>query len=171
MLNSQPMGFYSPSQLVQDAQRHGVRVTPVDVTISGWDSVLEHPNGQPMPVVRLGLSLLRGMRDGAAERIENARAVRQFSSGSDLARRAQLDRHDLQVLAAANAFSSLAGNRREALWQPAAAVPDKDILAGARVDDLTPELGASSGVDDMVSDYQSTGLSHLAVEDAGGFDS
>jgi error-prone DNA polymerase len=158
MLNSQPMGFYSPSQLVQDAKRHGVRVAPVDVTISAWDSVLEHPDGQPRPVVRLGLSLLHGMRDGAAERIENARAVRQFSSVSDLARRAQLDRHDLQVLAAANALASLAGNRREALWQSAAAIPDKDILAGAGVDDATPELGAPSEVDDIVSDYQSTGL-------------
>jgi error-prone DNA polymerase len=158
MLNSQPMGFYSPSQLVQDAKRHGVRVAPVDVTISGWDSVLERQAANSKPLVRLGLSLLRGMRDGAAERIENARAVRQFASVSDLARRAQLDRHDLQVLAAANALSSLAGNRREALWQSAAAVPDKDMLAIARVDDDTPELGAPSEAEDLVNDYNSTGL-------------
>jgi error-prone DNA polymerase len=108
--------------------------------------------------VRLGLSLLRGMRDGAAERIETARAVRQFASVSDLARRAQLDLHDLQVLAAANALSSLAGNRREALWQSAAAVPDKDMLAIARMDDDTPELGAPSEAEDVVNDYKSTGL-------------
>jgi error-prone DNA polymerase len=167
MLNSQPMGFYSPSQLVQDAKRHGVKVAPVDVTISGWDSVIEQANGpngqtaqigQPGQLVRLGLSLLRGMRDGAAERIETARAVRQFSSVSDLARRAQLDRHDLQVLSAANALISLAGNRREALWQAAAAIPDKDILADSRVDDDTPELGTPTEADDIVSDYQSTGL-------------
>src|SRR6201999_1144914 len=75
MLNSQPMGFYSPSQLVQDAQRHGVTVLPVDLTISGWASSLEYRSGVTTPAVRLGLSLLRGMKDGAAERIENARAV------------------------------------------------------------------------------------------------
>ena len=158
MLNSQPMGFYSPSQLVQDAKRHGVQVAPVDVTISGWDSVLERREGQKAAVVRLGLSLLKGMRDGAAERIESARAVRPFLNVSDLARRAQLDRHDLQVLASANALASLAGNRREALWQSVAAVPDKDMLADARLEDDTPVLGAPSEAEDIVSDYKSTGL-------------
>ncbi|ANB78079.1 hypothetical protein AYM40_37625 (plasmid) [Paraburkholderia phytofirmans OLGA172] len=98
------------------------------------------------------------MRDGAAERIETARAVKPFSSVSDLARRAQLDRHDLQVLAAASALSSLAGNRREALWESAAATPDRDMLAVARVDDETPDLGAPSEAEDMVNDYKSTGL-------------
>ena len=105
-------GFYSPSQLLRDGARHGGRVVPVDVTISGWDSVLEKQVDGSV-AVRLGLSLLKGMKDGAAERIEAARAVKQFFSVSDLARRAQLDRRDLQVLAAANALSSLAGNRRE----------------------------------------------------------
>jgi len=163
MLNSQPMGFYSPSQLVQDAKRHGVVVFPADVTVSGWDSVLEYPDAyrgdDSRPAVRLGLSLLRGMRDGAAERIETARSVRQFENVGDLAQRAQLDRHDLQALAAANALTSLAGNRREALWQSVAAVPDKDLLNDARVDDVTPLLGAPSEADDIVSDYKATGLS------------
>jgi error-prone DNA polymerase len=102
--------------------------------------------------------LLKGMRDGAAERIENARAVKPFASVSDLARRAQLDRHDLQVLAAANALQSLAGNRREALWQSVAAVADRDILADSRIDDETPELGAPSEAEDIVSDYNAAGL-------------
>ena len=158
MLNSQPMGFYSPSQLVQDAKRHGVQVLPVDVTISGWDSSLEVTDGAEKPAVRLGFSLLRGMRDGAAERIENARTVRQFTTVTDLARRAQLDRRDLQVLAAANALLSLAGNRREALWQSVASVPDKDMLSVAKVEDETPELGAPSEAEDIVDDYRSTGL-------------
>ncbi|SAL85411.1 DNA polymerase [Caballeronia arvi] len=157
MLNSQPMGFYSPSQLLQDATRHGVKVVPVDVTISGWDSVLEKQVDGSV-AVRLGLSLLKGMKDGAAERIEAARAVKQFFSVSDLARRAQLDRRDLQVLAAANALSSLAGNRREALWQSVAAAPDRDILAEARIDDETPVLGAPSEAENIVADYNSTGL-------------
>jgi len=158
MLNSQPMGFYSPSQLVQDAQRHGVKVLPVDVSVSGWDSVLVQIPNSGRPVVRLGLSLVRGMKDGAAERIENARAVRSFESVKDLARRAQLDRKDLHVLADANALASLAGNRREALWQSVAAVPDRDMLAAAAVEDETPELGAPTEAHDIVSDFRSVGL-------------
>jgi len=158
LLNSQPMGFYSPSQLVQDAQRHGVKVLPVDVTVSGWDSTLEASEGAERPAVRLGLSLLRGMKDGAAERIENARAVRPFRSVHDLARRAQLNRHDLHVLADANALAALAGNRREALWHSVVAVPDKDMLAVAAVQDDTPELGAPSEANDIVADYRSAGL-------------
>ncbi|MDR6420526.1 error-prone DNA polymerase [Paraburkholderia phenoliruptrix] len=158
MLNSQPMGFYSPSQLVQDAQRHGVKVLPVDVTISGWNSSLERLTGEKRPAVRLGLSLLRGMKEGTAERIENARAVRLFASVKDLARRAALDRRDLHILADANALASLAGNRREALWQSVAAVPEKDMLAVAAVEDETPELGAPSEANDIVADYRSVGL-------------
>jgi error-prone DNA polymerase len=158
MLNSQPMGFYSPSQLVQDAQRHGVKVLPVDVAVSGWDSALAKFANSERPAVRLGLSLVRGMKDGAAERIENARAVRPFESVKDLARRAQLDRKDLHVLADANALASLAGNRREALWQSVAAVPDRDMLAVAAVEDETPELLAPTEAHDIVADYRSVGL-------------
>ena len=158
LLNSQPLGFYSPSQLVQDAKRHGVKVLPVDVTISGWDSTLETIEGAERPAVRLGLSLLRGMKDDAAERIENSRAVRPFRSVHDLARRAQLNRHDLHVLADANALAALAGNRREALWHSVAAVPDKDMLAIAAVQDETPELGAPSEGSEIVADYRSVGL-------------
>jgi error-prone DNA polymerase len=158
MLNSMPLGFYSASQLIQDAQRHGVKVLPADVTISNWDSVLENHEPASRPAVRIGLSLLKGMKDGAAERIEAARAVRQFASVGDLAKRAQLDRKDLQVLAAANSLSSLAGNRREALWASVAAVPDRDLLVDARVDDETPALGAPSEGEDVVADYNSMSL-------------
>jgi error-prone DNA polymerase len=171
MLNSQPMGFYSPSQLVQDARRHGVTVLPVDVTVSGWDSALEnrdaaarcaHASLSPMvsarPAVRLGLSLVKGMREELGQRIETARAVRPFTSVSDLARRAQLDRHDLQVLAAANALASLAGNRREALWVSVAAAPGKDLLAASLADDETPRLGVPTEAQDIVGDYKATGL-------------
>ncbi|AIP34915.1 helix-hairpin-helix motif family protein [Paraburkholderia xenovorans LB400] len=158
LLNSQPMGFYSPSQLVQDARRHGVPVLPVDVTISGWDSSFERIGASLRPAVRLGLSLLCGMRDGAAQRIELVRAVRPFTSVPDLARRAELDRHDLQVLADANALLSLAGNRREARWQAAAAVPDRDMLAAAAIRDGTPALGTPFEAESIVADYRAVGL-------------
>jgi len=156
LLNSQPMGFYSPSQLVQDAKRHGVRVLPVDVTISNWDCAIEGPTTHDP--LRLGMSLVCGMKEEAAARIEMARAVRPFRDVSDLARRAQLDRRDLEVLAAANALRSLAGERRAALWQAVAAVPDRDLLRGATDDDETPELTSMTEGEEIVSDYRSTGL-------------
>ncbi len=157
LLNSQPMGFYSPSQLVQDARRHGIEVRPVDIAISGWDSALE-PAAGTQPAIRLGLSLQRGMRQEVAARIEDARAIRPFASVADLARRAQLDRHDLQVLAGANALASLAGNRRQALWQAVGAVPDKDLLRPTSPVEEAPRLRPPSEADDIVGDYRAQGL-------------
>ncbi|MFP5390874.1 MAG: error-prone DNA polymerase [Gammaproteobacteria bacterium] len=157
LLNSQPMGFYSPSQLVQDARRHGIEVRPIDIAISGWDSSLEPCAGEH-PAIRLGLSLARGMRREVAARIEDARAIRPFDSVADLARRAGLDRHDLQVLAASNGLKSLAGHRRDALWQAVGAVPDKDLLRPTTVEEDTPQLQAPSEAEDIVGDYRSQGL-------------
>jgi error-prone DNA polymerase len=174
LLNSQPMGFYSASQLVQDAQRHGIEVRPVDVAISGWESTLEErearliepgggrarprDDGGAQPAVRLGLSLVRGMSKEAALRIEEARAIRAFASVADLARRAGLDRADLQVLAGANALRGLAGHRREALWQAVGAVPDKDLLRPTTPLEEAPQLPAPSEGDEIVGDYRSQGL-------------
>ncbi len=158
LLNSQPMGFYSPAQLLQDAQRHGVSVLPIDVNASTWDSVIE--GASTSGPVRLGLSLLRGMREQTASRIELARAVRPVVDIADLARRAQLDRHDLQVLARANALHSLAGaGRRVALWQAAAAVPDRDMLRGTASDEMAPMLGEAPEGQEIVSDYRAMGFS------------
>ncbi|WP_369063312.1 error-prone DNA polymerase [Burkholderia gladioli] len=157
LLNSQPMGFYTPSQLLQDARRRGVEVLPVDVTISTWDSVLE--GDTTAAPVRLGMSLISGMRVDAAERIQLARAVRPFVDVADLARRATLDRHDLTVLAHAGALRSLAkGNRRNAIWTAAAAVPDKDILRGTERDDEVPALPQASEGSEIVTDYRAMGF-------------
>ncbi|TPQ31086.1 error-prone DNA polymerase [Cupriavidus pinatubonensis] len=159
MLNSQPMGFYTPSQLVQDAKRHGVIVLPADVSVSGWDSALEHPPGDGMrAAVRLGLSLLRGLRREAAHRIEEARAIRPFASTTELARRAGLDRSDLQALAAGNALASMTGGRRQALWLAAAAVPDKDILRAAELVEEPAELAPATEGEEIVGDYRAMGL-------------
>jgi error-prone DNA polymerase len=207
LLNSQPMGFYSPSQLVQDARRHGIEVRPMDVTVSGWESTLEpladsvgapqgdrhaaggaysdggahaagrgqsrghgqtagsaqmagagRAAGRAQPAVRLGLALARGMSAQAAARIEDARAIRPFESVTDLARRAELDRGQLQVLAGANALLALAGNRREALWQAVGAVPDKDLLRPTTPVEDSPRLRAPSEGDEIVGDYRALGL-------------
>ncbi|WP_175970690.1 error-prone DNA polymerase [Burkholderia sp. BCC0322] len=163
LLNSQPMGFYPPSQLVQDAKRHGVQVLPIDVTQSNWEASLEALPDQPpphgQPAVRLGLSLVRGLGEAAARRIEAARAAGPFDSVDTLARRAQLERRDLEALAAANALATLAGHRRDALWQAVAAAPERDLLAAAPIDEPEkPALGAPSEADDILADYHTTGL-------------
>ncbi len=157
LLNSQPMGFYTPSQLLQDARRRSVQVLPVDVTVSSWDSTLE--GDTTAAPVRVGMSLISGMRVEAAERIQLARAVRPFVDVADLARRAALDRHDLAVLARASALRSLAkGHRRNAIWTAAAAVPDKDILRGTERDDEAPALPQASEGSEIVTDYRAMGF-------------
>ncbi|HZW12554.1 MAG TPA: error-prone DNA polymerase [Noviherbaspirillum sp.] len=157
LLNSQPMGFYSPSQLVQDARRHRVEVRPVDILSSAWDAMLEPGTGS-RPAVRLGFNMVRGLSSDAAYRIEEARAVRAFSDLSDLALRAQLTRHDLQMLANANALAALAGNRREALWQAIAGQPDKGLLKKSVIQEDAVQLDAPSEGEEIVADYHALGL-------------
>ncbi|BDB26951.1 error-prone DNA polymerase [Cupriavidus sp. TA19] len=165
LLNSQPMGFYSPSQLVQDAQRHGVEVLPVDVTLSRWESTLEPVEAdaaQTHPHVRLGLSRVKGMREEAALRIEDARAQRAFDSVEDLALRAALDRHDIDVLAASDALAPLAGHRRQARWQARAAAEHaahRDLLYEAPPAEDALVLPAPRLGEDVTADYASLGLS------------
>jgi error-prone DNA polymerase len=108
--------------------------------------------------VRLGLSLLRGMRPDSAARIEIARLLKPFASVADLARRADLDRHDLHVLAGGNALRALAGNRRQALWEAVGAVPDKDLLRPTEPDEIVPQLAPPSEGDEILHDYRTQGL-------------
>ncbi len=157
LLNSQPMGFYSPSQLVQDAQRHGVEVRAVDVMYSDWEATLESASGEP-PAVRLGLNQVQGLAQAAGWRIEEARAVRNFSDLHDLAARAALSSPELRSLAAANALKSLAGHRREASWHAAAAAPGKGLLKNASVEIDAVSLPPSSEAQEIVADYRSLGL-------------
>ncbi|MCZ8393113.1 error-prone DNA polymerase [Achromobacter xylosoxidans] len=174
LLNSQPMGFYAPAQLVQDARRHGVRVLPVDVTVSGWDAALEtapadapprraHPHAPPpdeiRPAVRLGLSLIQGLHQDSARRIEAARAQAPFTSTGDLARRAALTRHDLNALAAGDALRTLAGHRRQASWEAAASVHSRDLLRDAAIHETEmPQLTAPTENQTVAADYRSVGL-------------
>ena len=157
LLNSQPMGFYSASQLVQDARRHGVEVRPVDVMVSDWEASLEPCNGQ-QPAVRLGLNVVHGLTQLAGWRIEEARAVKDFSDLNDLALRASLSATDLQALAAANALQSIAGHRREALWHAVAATPGKGLLKTTAIAADPIQLTAPSEAQQIVADYRSIGL-------------
>ena len=111
MLNSQPLGFHSPSQLVQDAKRHGVQVRATDVMVSDVDCTLK---GMPHPPsVRLGLRMIAGRQSESLTRLVAARHERVFDSAEDLGRRARLEHHEIKVLAAADALMSLSGHRRQ----------------------------------------------------------
>jgi error-prone DNA polymerase len=158
LLNAQPMGFYSPSQLVQDACRHGVEVRPVDVSHSEVETTLEDLTRQPQPPVRLGLHLVAGLRAAAAERIVRARAEAPFTDVQDLARRARLDAQDLRQLAAADALRSLAGHRRQQVWEATAWTPPPALLEGAPIDDPPLQLPLAAEGEEIVFDYAALGL-------------
>ncbi len=152
LLNSQPMGFYAPAQLVQDARRHGVDVRNVDVTISDWDCTLEQD------ALRLGLRMIAGMSEASAQRIVAARNAAPFADVADLAHRAQLNRHDLGALAAAGALAALAGHRHAAAWDVAGVERLPPLLAGAAFDEASPQLPAPTEGQDIVADYRALGL-------------
>ena len=156
MLNSQPLGFYSPSQLVQDAKRHGVEVRQVDVMESDWDCSLEglpHP-----PAVRLGLRLIAGLKAESANRIMAAREQAPFDSAEDMARRAGLEQHEMTLLAAADALMSLAGHRRQQVWEAAALRSTPQLLRDAPVNEDYLELPQAPEGEEVVWDFAATGL-------------
>ncbi|WP_277188870.1 error-prone DNA polymerase [Caballeronia sp. BR00000012568055] len=209
LLNSQPLGFYSPSQLVQDARRHGVQVFAPDVSLSDWESVLENAPGigervlfdadkerrrqqfyvAPMPQqvfrktmrrgarklsarvalaarrygatgpgVRIGLHLIKGFSQAAAERIMAARAQAPFVDVDDLTRRANLSRRELEALAAGNALASIAGHRRQAWWEVTAQQRAPELLRDAPMSEPALALPQAPEGREIVDDYASLGL-------------
>ena len=160
MLNAQPLGFYSPSQLVQDAQRHGVPVRAVDVMHSDWDCTLEPAGGVASAAcpVRLGLRMVAGLAVVAALRIVQARAEAPFTSTEDLALRAGLNQGDLKALASGDALISLSGHRRQQVWDASALRPAPGLLKTAPVEEDFLELPPAWEGEEVVFDYASTGL-------------
>ena len=163
LLNSQPMGFYAPAQLVRDARMHGVEVRAVDVTISAPQTVLEAladdaPPG-PLRAVRLGLDRVGGLSAGAGDRIVGARTQAAFTNVEDLARRALLNAHELQSLAQADALQGLTGHRHQAAWTVAGIdTRPTAMLRETRVDEAIVALPAPTEADDLLADYRSVGL-------------
>ncbi|MDP2074453.1 error-prone DNA polymerase [Hydrogenophaga sp.] len=153
MLNSQPLGFYTPSQLVQDATRHGVEVRPVDVVHSDRDCTLEEGGA-----VRLGLRLISGLRREATDRLVDARANQPFTTTQDLARRANLDQPQMKLLAAADALAGLSGHRRQQVWDAAALRTAPELMKDAPVDEAPLALPEASEGEAVVWDYDSLGL-------------
>ena len=162
LLNSQPMGFYAPAQIVRDAREHGVEVRDVDVNLSEWNCTLEP--GERGFALRLGLRQVDGMREEAAYRIMAAREV-PFEDVADLKARAKLDRGTVRRLAAADAMRSMGTERRQALWQ-AQGLKDAPALpifeaAEARDEGAEPKVGlpAMPVAEHVVADYQTLRLS------------
>ena len=160
LLNSQPLGFYSPSQLVQDAQRHDIEVRPADVSFSEVDSSLEPPSSPSadQPAVRLGLRLVGGLSALAAERIAKARAEAPFTHPQDLALRAALNQSEMQLLAAADALTSLAGHRRQQIWQASALHALPKLLHGSAQAEPDLALPPAREDEEVLWDYAATGL-------------
>jgi error-prone DNA polymerase len=180
LVNSQPMGFYSTSTLLQDAQRHGVRLLPIDVRTSDWEctcvplpEVLESPrsehasaqhegsSGHLATAIRLGLRVVNGLGEEAGRRVESARQAAPVRDAEDLAARARLDRKELVSIAEAGALDALAGGRRRAIWQVVAP------RGAGLFDGLSPDEGAEhqpsfapmSRAEQLVLDYERTGVS------------
>ena len=182
LLNSQPMGFYSPSQLVQDAKRHNLKVFPLDIDLSNWQSTIvinssdsqapvkPHKTSKPI-AFRLGLHLVKGFNTKAAERLINARKNKPFSNLQDLVFRSQLNANEIDALVKANALPRLAKNRYQAQWQSLGIEESKPLLI-----ELDSQLSAASGskpeprtksehlirtptmIEDVLADYETTGL-------------
>ncbi|MEO0574982.1 MAG: error-prone DNA polymerase [Pseudomonadota bacterium] len=160
LINSQPMGFYSASQLTQMVRRnHGVEVRSIDVRHSDWDCTLERLDDETNTVaLRLGLRLVRGLGEDAAHRIVNVRENHGFRTVQEMATAAMLNRAELAALAASNALSRMSGHRHLARWQVAGVTHQDDLLAGSEVREATPMLRAPSEAQDIVADYRHTGL-------------
>jgi len=133
LLNSQPMGFYSSSQLVQDARRHDIEVRPVNIHCSDWESTLERPTrhgeiASSQPAIRLGFQRIKGLKEDSALRIIRARDKAPIKDLRDIARRARLDKGDLARLTEGSAFKTLTGHRYQTHWQAGGLMPDLPLV-------------------------------------------
>jgi len=185
LLNSQPMGFYAPAQLVQDAQRHGVEVRPVDVLASNWECTIEPHSGsgtggegrgarENQPAIRLGLRMVKGLSKDGAQRVIHIREELFPASGflprpsplaplpwhrfEELLLAAELSRRDMNALAAAGALESLAGHRRNAAWLVSGIEKRPLLLEAATITETPICLPAPAEGQDILADYTSTGL-------------
>ena len=181
LLNAQPMGFYAPAQLIAEAKRSGVKILPVDVSYSAWDSTLETDpqNRRGHHALRLGLRLIKGLARGEGERIAASRHMAgqpgsgqspAFASLAEIMRRADVSANALNAIAAADGFASMGLDRRQAQWQVrvlgrqrmndmplfAHASRRHNNVAGTEPDVQLPQ---ASGGEEVAADYRSLGLS------------
>jgi error-prone DNA polymerase len=157
LLNSQPMGFYAPAQLIRDAREHGVTVLPADVNASAAESTLVDTEGGEA-AIRLGLDRVGGLGRDAAERIVATRSEGDFRQVAELARRAGLGRRDLAALAAAGALAGVAGHRHRAGWEVLGVESSLPLVPGDGREEGTPLLRAPTEGEDIVADYRALGF-------------
>ncbi len=157
LINSQPMGFYAPAQLVRDARAHGVEVRPISVGSSTWDCTLER-RADDEPALRLGLRLVKSLGEEAAQRIAAQRGHAAFTSVQDLTRRANLSRRELEALADAGALRELSGNRHLTFWQVAGSEQELPLAPAPAHAEGTPLLAPPSEGQNIAADYRTQGL-------------
>jgi len=169
LLNAQPMGFYAPSTIVDDAKRHGVEVRPIDVTASEWDCTLEPAgevasadrDGEPgvrgwLRAVRMGLRYVKGLAEDDGRRLVAARSERPFASLEDLIQRTRLDAGSLVELAESGAFEALGVDRRSALWQVRALARRRDIVLPVQVREPSPLFDGLTAAEEITWDYRAS---------------
>lgn len=157
LLNSQPMGFYSASQLTQDARRHGVEIRAVDINKSDWDCTLEAGEDGDA-AMRLGLRMVKGLSEETGLRIAEERGSYAYQSTQQLCERAGLDRRELGVLASSGALQALEGHRHRARWAVAGVEAPTPLLASMDRYEAAPLLKKPTEGQNIVADYQSVGL-------------
>jgi error-prone DNA polymerase len=153
LINSQPMGFYQPAQLLEQAKRQGVRVLPVDVTVSDYDCTLEGDG------IRLGMRLVKGLRKDDAYKIVAARAEAPFASIEDVAHRTRLRSQAAKALALSGAFRSLSEHRNQAFWSALGVENLPGALAGHAAQEPAPSLPVPTEWEEIQRDYRQMGLS------------
>ena len=162
LLNSLPMGFYSPAQLMQDAKHHHIEIRPIDINVSTWAHQLEPPSetSAQQPAIRLGLRMVKGINERSVEAIVEARREKLFVDVQDLAVRAELSQQDLRVLARGGALASLSGDRHQAHWQVAGVRQPLPIETESIISDETQHVRMTtpSAEEDLLDDYRYTGL-------------
>ncbi|KTT16520.1 error-prone DNA polymerase [Pseudomonas parafulva] len=157
LVNSWPMGFYSPDQLLQEARRQGIEVRPVDVCHSQWDCTLEPGPGGEL-AIRMGLRLVRGLAEADVRRLEQARAMQPWRDVEDLCLRSALDERARARLADAGALVALARHRHQARWEVAAVQAQLPLFADVQAAPEQPvELPAPTVGEDLVADYHAMG--------------
>jgi error-prone DNA polymerase len=179
LLNSQPMGFYAPAQLVRDVRSHGATVLPIDINYSDWDCTLESDAARDSvksgakerdhrsrrdrtKSLRLGFRMIKGLSEATGRAIARARGGEPFVSFNDFVRRTGLGKPSLVRLSAADSFGSIGLNRRTALWQVLAVDKPAPLFAELEADDESPVLADMPLYKQVIADYQTVGLSLTA---------
>jgi error-prone DNA polymerase len=157
LLNSQPMGFYSASQLIQDLRRHGAGVRGVDINRSGWDCSLERSE-DGAAVLRLGFRMVKGLSEEAGRAIAENRGAQAYTSTQQLMEKTGLDRRELEALASAGALKTLEGHRHQARWAVAGVEKPGGLFASMDRFEAAPLLRRPTEGQNIVSDYRSVGL-------------